>query len=243
MLLCYVATYKVNKMEATMDPAAIATTTYIDVITKFKDLKNKYYTERGCMILTINDNFSKKILENHPNLVWSEKYNGYAEAFVLTAKVNIISFGKPFVVYLHRPIKQIHRCEYEYFFGFGGHNEGFSFDRIIATFQENFDEDIDIEYMLMTGTLACGDGDGEGDGEGKYCIIDEKYIKNALKLLVLGGYVKRWDAFNKFKEWFKESGFNVDFNTDNGQTLTSFVFENYEVVEEHDEEPVHECDY
>ena len=36
MLLCYVATYKVNKMEATMDPAAIATTTYIDVITKLE---------------------------------------------------------------------------------------------------------------------------------------------------------------------------------------------------------------
>ena len=40
------------------------------------------------------------------------------------------------------------------------------------TFQERFDEDIDIEYLLMTGTLVHSDGDD------KCCIIDEKYVKN-----------------------------------------------------------------
>ena len=180
------------------------TTTYTDVITKFKDLKNKYYTVRGCLILTLNNDFAKQFLEKYPNLVWSEEYNGYAEARVFRAKVNINSFGKQFVVYLHRPIKQIHRWEYEYFFGFGGHNEGFSFDRIIATFEDSIDEDIDIEYLLMTGTLVGGGCDGE------CCTIDEKYIKNVLKLLVLGGYVKQWAACNEFKEWFKWRGFNVD---------------------------------
>jgi hypothetical protein len=207
--------------------ATTTTTTYTDVITKFKYLKNKYYTVRGCMILTINDDFSKQFLEKYPNLVWSEEYNEYAEAHVFRAKVNINSFGKQFVVYLHRPIKQIHRWEYEYFFGFGGHNEGFSFDRIIATFQETFDEDIDIEYLLMTGTLASG----EDGGGGECCTIDEKYIKNVLKLLVLGGYVKKWAACNEFKDWFKECGFNVDFDTSTGQTITSFIFEDYQVVE------------
>jgi hypothetical protein len=210
---------------------AVATTTYIDVITKFKELKHEYYTVRGCMILTVNDDFSKQFLEKYPNLVWSEKYNRYAEADIFRAKVNIISFGKPFVVYLHRPIKQIHRCEYEEFFGFGGHNEGFSFDRIILTFEERFDEDIDIEYLLMTGTLAHNDGDE------KCCVIDEKYIKNALKLLVIGGYVKQWAALNEFKEWFKWRGFNVDFDTNTGKSLTSFIFEDYEMVDEPEPEP------
>ena len=210
---------------------AVTTSTYTDVITKFKDLKNKYYTVRGCMILTVNDEFAKQFLEKYPNLVWSEEYNGYAEAHVFRAKVNINSFGKQFVVYLHRPIKQIHRWEYEYFFGFGGHNEGFSLDRIIATFEENFDEDIDIEYLLMTGTLVGGSDDSE------CCAIDEKYIKNVLKLMVLGGYVKQWAAFNEFKEWFKGRGFNVVFDTNNGKTLTSFIFEDYEIVEEHEHEP------
>jgi hypothetical protein len=204
---------------------AAATTTYTDVITKFKELKQVYYTMRGCMILTINDDFSKQFLGKYPNLAWNEKYNKYAHADVLTAKINVIIFGKPFIVYLHRPIKEVHRYEYEEFFGFGGHNEEFSYDRIIMTFEERFDDNIDIEYLLMTGTLASGEGD-------ECCVIDEKYIKNALKLLAVGGYVKYWAAFNEFKEWFKESGFDVDFDTNNGKTLTSFIFEDYRVGDE-----------
>ena len=207
--------------------AVATTTTYTDVITKFKDLKKRYYTDRGCMISTVDDEFAKEFLKKHPNLVWEETYNAYAEAYVLTAKINIIIFGQPFAVYLHRPIKEVHRYEYEYFFGFGGHCEGFSFDRIIMTFEESFDEDIDIEYLLMTGTLVSSDAD-EG---GECCTIDEKYIKNVLKMMVLGGYVKYWAAFNEFKEWFKERGFNVDFDTSTRQTLTPFVFEDYQVIE------------
>ena len=49
--------------------------------------------------------------------------------------------------------------------------------------------------------------------------------------MVLGGYVKYWAAFNKFKEWFKERVFNVDFDTNNVKTLTSFMFEDYQVIE------------
>ena len=204
---------------------AAATTTYTDVITKFKELKQVYYTMCGCMILTINDDFSKQFLGKYPNLAWNEKYNKYAQADVLTAKINVIIFGKPFAVYLYRPIKMVHRYEYEEFFGFGVHCEGFSYDRIIMTFEERFDDNVDIEYLLMTGTLASGEGD-------ECCVIDEKYIKNALKLLVVGGYVKRWIAFNEFKDWFKEHGFNVDFGTNNGQSLTSFIFEDYQVDDE-----------
>ena len=207
-----------------METAIITTTTYTDVITKFENLKKIYYTSRGCMISTVNDDFSKKILGKYSNLAWSEKYNKYAEADVLTAEINVIIFGKLFAVYLHRPIKMVHRYEYEEFFGFGGHCEGFSYDRVIMTFEERFNDNVDIEYMLMTGTLASGEG-------GECCVIDEKYIKNAFKLLVVGGYVKRWTAFNEFKEWFKERGFNVDFDMNNGETFTSFIFEDYEVVE------------
>ena len=42
---------------------------------------------------------------------------------------------------------------------------------------------------------------------------------------------------NEFKEWFKERGFNVDFDMNNGETFTSFIFEDYEVVEK----PVQDC--
>ena len=199
------------------------TATYTDVITKFKELNKSYYSTRGCMISTLNDEFSKKFLEKHHNLTWKEKYNPYAQAIVLAAKISITIFGKPFVVRLCRPIKKVHRFEYEEFFGFGGHCQGFSLDRIIMTFAESLDKELDFEYLLMTGTLA-----GKCEGE-KCCAIDEQYIKNALKLLVVGGYVKYWAAFNEFKKWFKERGFDYEIITDTAGSMTSFVFEDYEV--------------
>lgn len=201
---------------------SMAATTYTDVIRKFKEIKTNYYSERGCMISTLNDDFSKQFLQKHPNLKWHEKYNKHAEAEVLTATIHINIFGKPFNVYLHRPIKKIHRWEYEYFFGFGGHNAGFSRDRIIMTFAETFDKKIDFEYLLMAGTLVNADEDAGA------CAINEKYIKNVLKLLVVGGYVKQWNAFNHFKKWFKDNGFDYDMNTSNAETMTSFIFDDYE---------------
>jgi hypothetical protein len=102
------------------------------------------------------------------------------------------------------------------------------------TFQETFDKDIDVEYLLMTGTLvdaSCNECDDD-DSQNRCCTIDEKYIKNALKLLVIGGYVKQWNAFNNFKKWFNDRGFNFGLNTDNAETMTSFIFEDYEVVDE-----------
>ena len=212
-------------------PVPVGSIKYTDVVRKFKEIKTNYYSERGCMISTLNDNFSKQFLEKHPKLTWHEKYNKHAEAEVLTATIRINIFGKPFNVYLHRPINQIHRWEYEYFFGFGGHNAGFSRDRIIMTFAETFDKEVDFEYLLMAGTLGDGGGggggDGDADGETSACNIDEKYIKNVLKLLVVGGYVKQWNALNHFKKWFKERGFDYEMDTSNAGTMTSFIFEDY----------------
>ena len=224
-----------NRMEAlgAAAPALVTATTsinYTDVNKKFEELKSIFYTTKGCMILTLNDAFSKHFIATHPTLQWNEEYNSYAEAVVLTAKINIIVFGQPFEVYLHRPIKQIHRWEYEYFFGFGGHNAGFSHDRIILTFSETFDKNIDVEYLLMTGTLHQGDEGDEGD-EAVCCVIDEKYVKNALKLLVIGGYVKQWSAFNYFKKWFKDRGFNVEVEENNSNKFASFIFEDYAIIE------------
>lgn len=216
---CYLAV--TQKMKATSLVAADSIN-YTDVVRKFKEMKMIYYSDRGCMISTLNDNFSKQFLKKYPNLKWNEKYNKYAEAVLLTAKIRINIFGKSFKVYLHRPIKQIHRWEYEYFFGFGGHNAGFSRDRIIMTFAETFDKEVDFEYLLMMGTLANADGDTCA------CNVDEKYIKNVLKLLVVGGYVKQWNAINHFKKWLKENGFDYETDTNNSETMTSFIFEDYE---------------
>lgn len=206
-----------------MEETAVAADSinYADVVRKFKEMKMMYYSDRGCMISTLNDNFSKQFLQKHPNLKWREKYNKHAEAQVLTATINVSIFGKLFKVYLHRPIKEIHRWEYEYFFGFGGHNAGFSHDRIIMTFAETFDKELDFEYLLMAGTLMNANEDTIVHN------IDKKYVKDALKLLVVGGYVKQWNAFNHFKKWFKEHGFDYEMDTSNSETMTSFIFDDY----------------
>ena len=50
--------------------------------------------------------------------------------------------------------------------------------------------------------------------------------------MVVGGYVKYWAAFNKFKNWFKERGFDYEITTDDTDTalnMASFVFEDYRV--------------
>ena len=212
---------------------------YTDVVRKFKEMKMIYYSESGCMISTLSDNFSKQFLQKHQNLKWREKYNKHADEEVLTAKINIIIFGKPFAVYLHRPLKQVHRWEYEYFFGFGGHNAGFSRDRIIMTFVDTFDKELDFEYLLMAGTLA--------DADAGVCAsaINEKYVKNVLKLLVVGGYVKQWNAVNHFKKWFKDYGYDYETdttNTTNSETMTSFIFEDedegYEYEYEYERETI-----
>ena len=83
-------------MEAT--EAAVGIIKYTDVVRKFKEMKTTYYSERGCMISTLNDNFSKQFLQKYPNLKWSEKYNKHAEAEILTATIRINIFGKPFNV-------------------------------------------------------------------------------------------------------------------------------------------------
>ena len=50
---------------------SLQNTTYTDVIKKFKDLQTQYYTDRGCVISTMNDEFAKDFIDKHPNLVWS----------------------------------------------------------------------------------------------------------------------------------------------------------------------------
>ena len=68
--------------------------------------------------------------------------------------------------------------------------------------------------------------------------MTKKYVKDVLKLLVVGGYVKQWNAFNHFKKWFKEHGFDYDVDTSNSETMTSFIFDDYE--HEHQEEHEHD---
>lgn len=182
---------------ATTTPAQKITRS--DVVNKFKELHKKYYVDRGYMIHTVSDAFSKQFCENintENAVIWKEEYNCHAETYIRFAKINVFIFGKPFLVLLERPIKQVHRSEFEYYFAFGGHCQGYTDTRLIAQFLGEFDKELNYEELLYPMVHVADDA-----------TIDETYIKNALKLLVMGGYVKYWKAYNELKDWFME---NVD---------------------------------
>jgi hypothetical protein len=207
-----------------------------DVVNKFKELHNKYYVTRGYMIHTVSDAFSKQFCEMHltTGLEWKVEYNQYAETRVRVAEIKTFVFGKPILVALERPIKQVHRSEFEYHFGFGGHCKGYSDTRLIARFLGQFDKELNYEELLNPAD------------EENATPIDETYIKNVLKLFIMGGYIKYWKAYYEFRDWFMEnmdeniqkelsltmsrSNFEEDFSTGPEiDRMTKSIFEDYEV--------------
>ena len=205
-----------------------------DVVNKFKELHKKYFVGRGYMIHTVSDVFSKQFCEMHTKtgLEWKVEYNQYADTHVRVAEIKTFVFGKPILVALERPIKQVHRSEFEYHFGFGGHCKGYSDTRLIARFLGQFDKELNYEELLNPANDAT--------------LIDETYVKNVLKLFIMGGYIKYWKAYYEFRDWFMEnmdesiqkelslamsrSEFEQDFSTGPEiDRMTKSIFEDYEV--------------
>ena len=207
-----------------------------DVVAKFKELHTKYFVGRGYMIHTVSDVFSKQFCEMHANtgVEWKVEYNQYAETSVRVVEIKTFVFGKPILVALERPIKQVHRSEFEYHFGFGGHCKGYSDTRLIARFLSIFDKELNYEELLNPAH------------EENATPIDETYVKNVLKLFIMGGYIKYWKAYYEFRDWFMEnmdesihkelsltmsrSNFEEDFSTGPEiDRMTKSIFEDYEV--------------
>ena len=227
------------------------------VFEKFTELHKKYYVNRGCMISTLNDNFSKQFVEMHHEIKWVHTYNRYAETDIQVAKINVSIFGKPFPVLLERPLKPSHRSEFECYFGFGGHCEGYTEFRMISRFPESFEEhSFNYEELLMLSSKSEKGGDCGDDGdevkenlEHSDHDIDVNYIKDVFKLLIIGGYVKYWKAFDELNQWFVDNIYQGDIDGDdiwkwlsdecdrdkkdeNGLgTINKYIFEKYEVVQ------------
>ena len=207
-----------------------------DVVNKFKELHTKYFVGRGYMIHTVSDVFSKQFCEMHANtgLEWKVEYNQYAETRVRVVEIKTFVFGKSILVALERPIKQVHRSEFEYHFGFGGHCKGYSDTRLIARFLGQFDKELNYEELLNPAHQE------------NETPIDETYVKNVLKLFIMGGYIKYWKAYYEFRDWFMEnmdesiqkelslamsrSEFEQDFSTGPEiDRMTKSIFEDYEL--------------
>lgn len=169
------------------------------VADKFAQLHKKHYVGRGYMITTVNDDAAKKFVEEHPEIEWTLKYNEYAEANIQTAKIHVTIFGKPFAVLLERPMYQVHRSEFEYYFGFGGHCSGFTQYRMIVRFATT-NEEHGFEYRtLLEENIKEKENDTQPNER-----VDIPYIQDVFKLLVIGGYVKYWKAWDELTQWFLE---------------------------------------
>jgi hypothetical protein len=182
-----------------------------DVSDKFSDLHNKYYVPRGYMISPVNDDVAKKFVETHPELVWTFGYNSYARANIQTAEFPVTIFGKQFTILLERPLYRVERSEFECYFGFGGHCEGFTLYRMIARFATTVEEHgFDYQTLLNDGHLEEEKSKENLDittTELKEVAkpIDIQYIQNVFKLLVMGGYVKYWKAWDELSQWFLQN--------------------------------------
>ena len=217
------------------------------VVEKFTELHKKYFVNRGFMVSTVNDEFSKQFVETHPEIEWVHTYSRYAETDIQVAQINVAIFGKSFPVLLERPLKPIHRSEFECYFGFGGHCEGYTEFRMISRFPESF-EAHSFHYEKLFMMSSSGDG---GDKVKEHLDdIDINYIKDVFKLLIIGGYVKYWKAFDELNRWFIDNldqgdgdidGDDIrkwlsdecdrDKKDENGLgTINKYIFEKYEVV-------------
>ena len=196
----------ISKMEAI---------TRTEVIQKFTEIHKKYTLDYGYMVTTLPDDFSVSFIENNPNLQWTQTYNHYASKYVpvSSATIYVSIFGQKLPIQLERPIEEDHHNEFEDYFRFGGHNDGFTTNRIIASFPTLFNADIDIVDILSSS----------GDDK-----IDETYAMNALLLLVCCGYVKYWKAFYEFNSWFETK--NIVIGIGNGKSsdiVNQYIMEHY----------------
>jgi len=162
--------------------------TKADVVAKFKQLHKDHYQPSVYMISNVPDEITE---QTFAGAEWREVYNRYASDRVNIRSTNaIVPFmGHEFKIQFHRPLVMEHRYEFEAYFGFGGHCNGFNMNRTIACFPTKFDETIDIDEILLKD--QCGTDP-----------VDADYAKHAIILLALGGYVKFWNSLHDFEQWF-----------------------------------------
>ena len=191
--------------------------TKADVIAKFKELHAKRYSEQGYMISIVPDEISDAFYACYRNsqFIWQNTYNRHASDRVLIRSCHVVVrlMGRTFKIRLDRPFESEDRHEFESYFGFGGHCEGYTQNRTVLCYPTTFDKTVDIEELVLNGSAATDPADDE-------------YAKQVLMLIVLGGYVKFWNAVGEFEKWFANKLGGEQCKT--GNTLRTHIFETME---------------
>ena len=191
--------------------------TRADVIAKFKELHKKHYCSYGYVISTVPDEMSNEFYASvkSSQFIWHEIYNNSVSDRVLIRSCCgfVHLMGHEFNIRLDGPLVKEHRSEFETYFGFGGHCEGYTEKRIVACYPERIDDALDIDELLLNGS---------GSDQ-----VDDDYAKQVMMIIVLGGYVKSWGAVSEFEQWFANA-VGVEFNT--GKELLAYTFHAMEPV-------------
>jgi hypothetical protein len=128
--------------------------------------------------------------------------------------IEVPFMGHVFKLQLDRPLVRESRYEFEYYFGFGGHCDGYTENRIILCFPETKNETIanNIDTLLLLNGQP-------GD------LIDAEYANSLAKLLVLSGHVKYWSAVSNFEKWFEDvAGLGADTCNGTRNKLADYIF-------------------
>ena len=162
--------------------------TKADVVAKFNELHKAHYQPTAYMVSNVPDEITE---QTFTGAEWREVYNRHASTHVNIRSTNatVPFMGHKFKMQFHRPLVKDHHCEFEDYFGFGGHCKGFTMNRTIACFPTKFDDTIDIDDIMLKDQCATDP-------------VDAEYAKQAIILLALGGYVKFWSAVQNFEQWF-----------------------------------------
>jgi hypothetical protein len=150
---------------------------------KLKELNTRYFLA-GYYLIDLPSNF------NH-ELKFDEIYNGFLEASILESVVNVTLLNIPVEVVIHKPLRQVHRYEFEEHFGFGGHCEGFDLNKKIIYCPK---------YPIMpldelTSNL-------------NLTSMNEDIVKELCSLMILGGYWNKKQAVTDFLN-FSQSEFGI----------------------------------
>jgi len=183
--------------------------TKADVIAQFKELHKKYYYSYGYMISTVPDEMSNEFYDSvkSSQFTWHEIYNHYASDHVPIRSCHgfVHLMGHKFKIRLDGPLVKEHRSEFEMYFGFGGHCDGYTPNRIVACYPESIDDTLDIDGLLLDGSN----------------LVDHDYAKQVMMIIVIGGYVKSWKAVAEFEQWFKNE---MGVECDTGKELLAHAF-------------------
>ena len=133
------------------------------------------------------------------NVDFEQKYEKYAGGFVYESNQKIQLFDKDIPIKIHKPFGQIHRYEYEYYFGFGPHCENYSKNTLVIQCLRNpILNNVELEKVL--DNVSCDNVSCDNDIQ----------IIQLLLLLFLGGFVNDLSCIDKIQDKFPQLNISHD---------------------------------